>query len=148
MIHLPRLVAVTGLVCGGLPLAAHHSTAGYDKIKTVPVKGVVAGVTWMNPHVQMLLDVRDSNRKTERLTVELAAAGALTGRGWHKGDVKQGDEIAIDAWLSKDLSARALARFVHLPDGRVISGMSAWHCATAAQEGCTGIGTLAASTQK
>ncbi len=148
MNHLRRLIAIMGLVCGGLPLAAHHSTAGYDKIKTVPVKGVVAGVTWMNPHVQMLLDVRDSKRETTRLTVELAAAGALTGRGWHKGDVKQGDEIAIDAWLSKDLSARALARFVHLPDGRVISGMSAWDCTSAAQEGCTEPFNLAPSAPR
>lgn len=145
---LRRLIAIMGLVCEGLPLAAHHSTADYDKTKTVPIKGVVAGINWMNPHVQMLLDVHDSNGKTTRLTVELAAAGALASRGWRKGDVKQGDEITINAWLPKDGSARALARLVHLPDGRIISGMSAWDCASAAQEGCAGLGKLAASGQK
>ena len=126
-----------------LPLAAHHSTAGYDKTKTVPIKGVVAGVTWMNPHAQMLMDVQDANGKTTRWIVELAAAGVLKGRGWLKGDVKPGDEMTIDAWLSKDGSARAVGRFVHLPDGRTIPGLSAWDCTSAAQAGCAGMGKLA-----
>lgn len=148
MSHLRQLMFLAAGIAGCLPLAAHHSTRGYDKTRVVPVKGVVAGITWMNPHVEMLLDVRDSSGKTTRLTVELAAVVSLVSRGWRKSDVKQGDEITIDAWLPKDGSARALARFVHLPDGRVVSGMSAWDCESAAQEGCSGPFKLAPSPQK
>lgn len=135
-------ICAIGMIWCGLPLAAHHSTAAFDKTKTVPIKGVVAEITWINPHAGMLLDVEDFSGKTTRWTVELAAAGALRGRGWHKGDVKPGDEITVDAWLRKDGSARVVGRFVHLPDGRTISGMSAWDCAGAAQEGCAGPGKL------
>lgn len=134
-----RALAITGLFYASLPLAAHHSTASYDKTKTVPIKGVVVEITWMNPHAGMILDARDPSGKTTRSVVETAAPGALANRGWKKNDVKTGDEIAIGAWLPKQGGeSRAFARFIHLPDGRLISGLGAWDCESAAQEGCAG----------
>jgi hypothetical protein len=149
MSYFFRILAVTGLFCGCLPLAAHHSTASYDKTKTVPMKGVVVAITWMNPHAGMILDGRDSNGKTTQWVVEMAAPVVLMSRGWKKGDVKPGDEITIDAWLlKKGGDDRAFARFVHLPDGRIISGLGSWDCGSAAQEGCTGMFQLAPEAAK
>ena len=133
-----RVIWLIGMFLTGLPAAAHHSTAGFDKTRTLPITGVVAEFRWINPPAGMLLDVRDSNGTTTRWIVELASPSVLGARGLHRADVKQGDQVTIDGWLSKDGSSRAVGRFVHLPDGRTISGMSAWDCSSAAQEGCAG----------
>ena len=50
---------------GGL-VSAHHSTAGYDKAKTVALKGTVAEWIWRNPHCIMVWDVKDANGKVVR----------------------------------------------------------------------------------
>ena len=126
------------VVLAAIPLAAHHSTAAFDKTKTVPLVGTIAEITWMNPHAQMSLDVKNSSGETERWIIELPSPLVLTNRGWKRNDVSTGDQIAIDGWLQKTGAARAVARRAHLPGGRTISTLTAWDCASAEQEGCAG----------
>ena len=43
---------------------AHHSVAGqFDSTKAITLKGVVSKVDWMNPHVYVYLDVKESDGK-------------------------------------------------------------------------------------
>ena len=56
---------------------------------------------------------------------EAASPGALSRRGFKKGDVKLGDTVIVDGYLAKDGSHFIDARRVTLPDGRVVSGGSA-----------------------
>jgi hypothetical protein len=53
-----------------------------------------------------------------------AGPGALTRRGWKKGDVKIGDTLIVDGYPAKDNSHLMDARRA-LPDGRIVSGGSA-----------------------
>ena len=48
--------------------------------------------------------------------------GALSRRGWQKGDVKLGDTLVVDGFLAKDGSRTIDARRIKLPDGRNIYG--------------------------
>ena len=51
--------------------------------------------------------------------------GALSRRGWKRGDLKLGDTVIVDGYLARDGSHLMDARRVTMPDGRVVSGASA-----------------------
>jgi hypothetical protein len=54
------------LLVAGLPAAGHHSVVGgFDISKTVSVTGVVTKISWMNPHVVLLIKSTNESGKTE-----------------------------------------------------------------------------------
>ncbi len=55
---------------------------------------------------------------------EGAGPGALSRRGWKKGDLKFGDTLIVDGFLAKDGSRIVDARRVKMPDGRILYGGS------------------------
>jgi len=57
-----------------------------------------------------------------RWACEAASPGALSRRGWKKGDLKIGDRIIVDGFMARDGSHTIDARRVKMPDGRVIIG--------------------------
>lgn len=106
-----------------LPLIAHHSFAAtYDGSKAVRITGKLTKIEWTNPHSYFYLDVTDESGKVTNWACEGAAPGALSRRGFQKGDIKFGDTLIIDGYRAKDGSNLMDARRVILPDGRVISG--------------------------
>ena len=136
------------LVAAG-QLAAHHSeSAIYDLSTVVTLKGVVTRVAMTNPHGSLTLTVKDAAGESVDWIVELPSATALAQRGVRYSTLKQGDEIAIEVWVAKSGPGQATSRMMHLPDGRAVSTMTAWHCASAVQEGCTGPGRLAPVAEK
>jgi len=50
------------------------------------------------------------------------SSGALSRRGFKRGDVKLGDTLIVDGYRAKDGSRLIDARRVTLPDGRTIYG--------------------------
>ena len=94
-----KVLAVAVFVClftmlGGLVLA-HHSTAGYDKTKTVALKGTVAEWIWRNPHCIMVWDVKDANGKVVRWYGEMQSPISNTGLGLSRNTFKPGDEVTV-----------------------------------------------------
>jgi len=121
----PLLVAVVGLAAV-LPLAAHHSFAAeFDGSKAVRLRGTLTKIEWTNPHSYFYIDVKDDKGAAVNWGCEAASPGALSRRGFKKGDVKLGDMVIVDGYLAKDGSHFIDARRVTLPDGRVVSGGSA-----------------------
>ena len=53
---------------------------------------------------------------------EGAGPGALSRRGFNRGDIKVGDHIIVDGYLARSGAKIIDARRVTLPDGRVVSG--------------------------
>ncbi|MYM37963.1 DUF6152 family protein [Duganella qianjiadongensis] len=107
------------------PIAsAHHSFAAlFDASKPIRLKGTLTKVDWTNPHSYFYLDVVDSKGVTYNWAVEGAGPGALSRRGFKKGDVKIGDTLVVDGYLVKKPGVRLIdGRIVTLPDGRVING--------------------------
>jgi uncharacterized protein DUF6152 len=120
------------IVCAGLslaaaiPLAAHHSFAAeFDGSKAVRLKGKLTKIEWTNPHSYFYVDVTEDNGSVINWGCEAGAPGALSRRGFKRGDIKLGDTIIVDGYLAKDGSHFVDARRVTLPDGRVVSGGSA-----------------------
>jgi hypothetical protein len=123
-----------------LPLWAHHSFAAeFDGHKVVRLKGTITKVEWTNPHSYFYLDVTDDKGNVVNWACEGGGPGALSRRGWKKGDVKLGDTLVVDGYLAKDGSHVIDARRVTLPDGRSVYGGS---------QGDGGPGDTAASAQQ
>jgi hypothetical protein len=57
-------------------------------------------------------------------TLEMGNPAALTRAGWNRNTLKMGDQVTVDAWLSKTKDDKANVKSVKLPDGRELSGAS------------------------
>jgi hypothetical protein len=108
------------------PLIAHHSFAAeFDASKAMRITGALAKIEWTNPHSYFYVDVKDENGTVTRWSCEAGSPGALSRRGFKRGDIKLGDTIVVDGYRAKDGSRLMDARRVTLPDGRIVSGASA-----------------------
>jgi hypothetical protein len=108
------------------PLVAHHSFAAeFDASKAIRITGTLAKVEWTNPHIYFYLDTKDEQGNAVRWTCESGAPGALSRRGFKRGDLKLGDTIVVDGYRAKNGANLVDARRVTLADGRIVSGASA-----------------------
>jgi hypothetical protein len=120
---------VAGLLSLGLfsgsRIDAHHSFAAeFDGDKPVRLIGIITKIEWTNPHSYFYLDVKDSKGVVSSWGCESGNPGALSRRGWKRGDIKIGDTLVVDGFLAKDGSHLIDARRVTLPDGRTVYGGS------------------------
>ena len=114
------------LLAGSVPLLGHHSFAAeFDASKSLRVTGALTKIEWTNPHTYFYLDVKEEDGTVMKWGCEAGSPGALTRRGFKRGDIKLGDTIIVDGYRAKDGSRLIDARRVTLPDGRVVSGASA-----------------------
>ena len=123
-----RVALAVVLLCAaaGGRAAAHHSFAAeFDASKAIRVTGTLAKVEWTNPHIYFYLDVKDDTGALVKWTCESASPGALSRRGFKRGDLKLGDTIVVDGYRAKNGSNMMDARRVTLADGRIVSGGSA-----------------------
>jgi len=110
----------------GTAASAHHSFAAeYDGTKAIRLVGTLVKIEWTNPHTYFYIDVKAPDGAVTRWGLEAGSPGALSRRGFKRGDIKLGDTIIVDGYRARDGSNLADARRVTLPDGRVVSGGSA-----------------------
>jgi hypothetical protein len=120
-VQLSVMAAGLGLCISALPILAHHSFAAeYDDKKPVTLQGKITKVEWMNPHIWIYLDGKDSNGKSAAWQCEGGAPNSLTRNGWNKNSLKVGDAVTIEGYLAKDGSNSCNSRSVVLPDGRSV----------------------------
>ena len=77
------------------PVWAHHSASQYDFSQRVPVTGKVIFVDIANPHIDLVLEVADSDSGTHEIRFEGHARNNVYRRGWRPGAFEVGDEITI-----------------------------------------------------
>src|SRR5258708_21405599 len=83
------LSAVLELAVLASPVAAHHSTAMFDKEKVVTITGTVKEVQWTNPHVAISVEtVAKSGGKPVLWVNQLTSPGNLARLRWPKTAVK------------------------------------------------------------
>jgi hypothetical protein len=116
------------LLFAALPLAAHHSTRGaFDDSKLVAMQGTVIELQWVNPHGVILMDVTGADGTMVNWVIELPSPNSLLRQGLKKDNLKAGDRIALEVWVSRTAGLhRATMRTLTLPDRRVFLGNSLW----------------------
>src|ERR1700722_18405087 len=112
------LALAFGVLFISTPILAHHGEANYDTEKTVSVKGTVSEFQFVNPHVQITLDVKNDKGETEKWTGE-ARSPAMLSRygGWDKNTIKIGDAITFYGHRTKNGTPFMRLEKVGLPDG-------------------------------
>ncbi len=101
------------------PLPAHHGEANYDTEKTLSVKGTVTNFQFINPHVQINLDVKNDKGETEKWIGE-ARSPAMLSRygGWDKNTIKVGDVITFYGHRTKNGTPFMRLEKIVMADGK------------------------------
>jgi hypothetical protein len=111
-------VAIVAALIGTSAFAHHSFEAEYDDKKPITLKGTVAKVDWMNPHIFIHLDAKDDAGKVTRWMCEGGNPNSLIRSGWKRTSLKAGDEIVINGYRAKDGTNTCNGRSVQFPDGR------------------------------
>jgi hypothetical protein len=91
------------VVCVSAPLSAHHGEANYDTEKTASIKGTVTQFEFVNPHVQITMEVKNDKGETETWTSEARSPAMLARYGdWNKNTIKVGDVITCYGHRTKN----------------------------------------------
>ena len=98
---------------------AHHNFGlHYDSSKIVTITGIVKRYAFINPHIEIELEVKEGANTTqwkiETINARLAATYDL-----QKDSFKVGDPVEIKGWPAKDGSNTLGGHQLALPDGQV-----------------------------
>jgi len=113
------ILTAFGLLTCAATVSAHHSfSAEFDGTKKIVLEGTLTKVDWVNPHIILHVDVKDSGGKITNWSVETGPTVALHRYGARRAMFVEGQTITIDAYPCKD-GTKALAglRHVKFQDG-------------------------------
>jgi hypothetical protein len=112
------LLLCAALACAaGAPAAAHHSAAQFDFQAPVSVKGVIKEFRMSNPHMHLVLAVKDAKGARD-VEFEGHSLNNLYRRGWRKDMVKVGDTLTISIAPRKDGGDGGYVLTVTTADGK------------------------------
>ena len=104
---------------GGL-VSAHHSVVGYDRKKTITLKGVVAEWRWRNPHAFLVWDVKDESGKVVQWTGELQSPITMVAAGLSRTSFKAGDEVTVTGYPASKGTPQTIIQKIVNADGKVV----------------------------
>ena len=106
-------------VGAALPAFGHHSFAVYDFEQQIPFEGVVATLSFKNPHMSMTLTHTRPDGSTETIDfVESAPANMAVRGGLTPDMIKPGTKITAIGSPRRDNPKVFFLRHVRLADGR------------------------------
>jgi hypothetical protein len=115
------LVALLALAIGAGTLFAHHGRgATYDGKKEVAVKGTVKQVLWRNPHIGILIDVKDDAGKVTTWSIEHSNVSTLARLGYSRTSLQAGMEVTAYVNPGSKGEPIGLCRKIVLADGKEI----------------------------
>ena len=102
----------------GMPAMAHHNyRLNFDDSKEIALDGVVAKISWGNPHITIYLDVSVDNGEVVSWVIPTAAPNVARRNGLTDAVLAAGDEIHIVGWPARDASLQMRARMVKTSNG-------------------------------
>jgi hypothetical protein len=97
-------------------------SANFDFNNRVTNTGTLAKVDWRNPHIEIIVDVKDG-QKVQTWRLEGPAPGFFRDRDIAKADFEGafGKTVTFEASRARDGSAWGLLRTMTLPSGKLVS---------------------------
>ena len=115
------IVAALLVAAGGAVLGAHHSFAAeYDANQPITLQGRIARIDFVNPHSWLYLDVKGSDGKVVRWTVEMAPPNNLMRRGVTGTTLLVGESVGVDGYRARNGSTVVSGRQIRTADGRTL----------------------------
>jgi hypothetical protein len=100
------------------PILAHHGEANYDMTKDISIKGTVTSFRFINPHVQIDIDVKDDKGNVLNWVCEATSPNMLVREGWDKNLLKPGDGITAMGYRAKNGSPTLRLLKIVTSDGK------------------------------
>ena len=120
-----RLILFFALTAGLLAVSgatfAHHGSAAYDMTKTVTVQGTVTDYQFVQPHVEVFIDVKNDNGQIEKWQGESNTPNIVARGGWTAKSLKAGDRITMVGYQAKSGAKNLRLDKVILPNGEELS---------------------------
>jgi len=116
--QLPVFILLFAALLISGPVVAHHGTSPYDSSKLTTVNGPATGFEFINPHVEIYIEVKDDKGKTEKWVGEANSPNVLTRHGWSRDIIRPGDQITLIGNRAKNGSFMLRLQKVVLADGR------------------------------
>jgi len=117
-IHIALLGAA--LLAPVAPLLAHHApSAIFDMKKTVTLKGTLTKVNWVNPHINIELDVKEADGAVAHWMVESQPPRYYTKVGVTRADfvAAVGKSVSVEVVTALDGSKYAYLKAITFADG-------------------------------
>jgi hypothetical protein len=111
-------VIPVGLLMLSGPVFAHHGTSPYDMTKLTTLKGTVTDFQFINPHVELTVEVKDDKGKVEKWSGEANSPNVLSRHGWNRDIMKAGDQITVIGNRAKNGSKTLRLQKVVLSNGQ------------------------------
>jgi hypothetical protein len=89
------IIAAVAIIASSAPAAAHHSSAMFDKSKTITVEGVVKKWELTNPHSWLWVEVVGKDGKPVMWGFEAEGPSTLSRAGIRPSDFKDGTKVKI-----------------------------------------------------
>ena len=115
------VVGMLGLTFGRVSLWAHHSLASqFDEGKPLTLQGVITKVEWVNPHVWVHIDVKDSSGAVEQWALETLPPATLRKGGLRSEMLGKGETVTVLAYRARNEAKLAFLRKITFADGREV----------------------------
>jgi len=100
------------------PILAHHGETNYDTDKLVTIKATVTQFEFINPHVQITMEVKNDKGEIEKWVCEARSPAMLVRNGgWDKNTLKTGDVITATGFRAKNGANILRLKKIVLSDG-------------------------------
>lgn len=105
LLAIAFLAGIVAVLAAGTS-QAHHSYGDFDPCKSVSVRGEIARLSWVNPHV--LITVRDAGAVEHRV-VWLSLSQAARA-GMSENPLREGDEVVVTGTPHRDPAQHVMSR--------------------------------------
>ena len=113
-----RIAALAWLLIVPSSLWAHHGNSAYDLDHPIVLHATITEFDFVNPHVQIYFDARNSKGKTVHWSSETVSPGMLIRSGWKKDELKPGERITITIAPAKSGEPVGYVLEIKTDDGR------------------------------
>jgi uncharacterized protein DUF6152 len=96
----------------------HHGASPYETSKLTTLKGTVSDFQFINPHVEISVEVPNEKGQTETWIGEANSPNVLSRHGWDRNIIKKGDTITVIGNRGKNGSKTLRLQKVVLSSGQ------------------------------